>query len=191
MADQEHKNPARSLWDVPACLNRADKFLSGWMSDRKESAALLHAAFELRLALEAYVMDTYERASGEEPRVHGVSPIEAFFEIAQFNEEAMTPQTWSIGVMEETRGNSSAFTLLGYSMIRYIKARDYYTRLTELLHAGQRYEPAAQEPTFWDRQYSFLRQVHADLTELFNGQPAKPATDTIHHSPGAQQSGIL
>jgi hypothetical protein len=185
------KKPAHALLDVPACLSRADKFLNNWMVNAADTASLLHAAFELRLALEAYVMNCYEKAAGEEPAVHGLSPIEVFFELAQFNEEAMTPQTWSIGVMEETRGNSAAFTLLGYSMIRYIKARDYYTRLTELLHAGLRYETPTAEPTFWDRQYAFLRQVFADITELQTGQPPKPAVTDIKHSPGAAQSGIL
>jgi hypothetical protein len=180
------------LWEVAACLERAARFLAPWGKPDTNPSALLHAAFELRLALEAYVMQRYEEITGESPQAHGVPAEALFLELALFNEEAMTPQTWSIGIFEEEkRGNPVTQRALGITLLRFIQARDYYTRLTDLLHTGLQYDPQLELPTFWEKQYLFLQQLHRELSALIEGQTPRSDTPGTLLTPGQEQSGIL
>jgi hypothetical protein len=180
------------LWDVSACLDRAAVHLEVWAEEHTDPSVIRYAALELRLALEAYIFDRYEAVAGEPPETASLHPDILFLELAKFHEEAMTPQTWSLsGIVEDTRGNRATAISLGYTLLKLEKARDYYTQLNELLHAGLKYESRSSLPAYWEKEAAFLQKVHADLTDLSKGQMRKPDSPSAVQSPGDAQAGVL
>ena len=91
-------------WNVGACLGRADEYLKAWKREGR-AAALVHAALELRWALELYLLARAEEITGERPNAEGREPLELLDEALLLHDEAMSPQTWGIGVMEDIKEN--------------------------------------------------------------------------------------
>lgn len=192
MTGERETMPNHSVWHAPACLKRAAGLLKQWTGKTEDAPALVHAALELQLALELYTQDRYEQISGELPETRNLHPDVLLIELAKFNEEAMTPQTWSVsGIVEDHRGNAAAFTALGYQLLKLEKTRQYYVQLSELLHAGLRYDAATENPAFWEKQYQTLRQIHTELETLLGDGAAKPDAAAKLFDLGQQQAGIL
>ncbi len=152
-------------WTVGACLGRADEFLQAWQKDAK-AEALVHAALELRWALELYLLTRYEAVTGERPNAEGCEPLELLDEALLLHDEAMSPQTWGLGVMEDIKESPLRAIAQGGPVLTLRKARSFYGQLSELQHGTALYLPRAESAAFWTKQHMQLTTIHAELSDI-------------------------
>jgi hypothetical protein len=177
---------------VNTCLERASEYLQTWPREGR-AAALVHAALELRWALELYLLARVEEISGARPKVEGSDPLELLDEALLLHDEAMSPQGWSVGVMEQTKENPalSSASVTGFAVLTVRKARSFYGQLDELAHATAAYLPRAETAAFWDKQCQQLWQIHAELAGICLGTGGATRVKGGGPATGTEQSAVL
>lgn len=168
----------KNKWDCHSCIERACQYVREWEQDNSDAWPLICCAFELRLALESFLLTRFENVTGTKPKPKRQyqNPAKLTEEMLKSDPEAMTEQVWHI-IPSTADGQAIApGTRLEYRVLDRKSATDYLGRLGDFLHATVKYQKGALFHHFWLEKYQLLTEILHEMQSVLSAPLTRPVT---------------